>query len=265
MPPERGLLPGGLRRALATTCFGRRIYYIPEVDSTNRLAAELAGYGEAEGTLVITEFQNAGRGQQQRRWLSPPHRNLLFSLILRPHVSSRELLPITLAFAVTAAEVLSGFVGERLEVKWPNDVIAATGKLGGILAESSSKAGRASYVIVGIGLNINLRPGELPRGVEYPAASCRSLTGRDHDRIKVLAALLGALEPAYQRFVADGFAPFVAPYGDRLSLREREVELDTGGGSLRGTVTGVGDDGGLIIRTGAGVEQVVYEGRVRRI
>ena len=68
MPAESFLLPNDIRRALSTRWLGRRVYCTPEVDSTNRLAADLAGAGEKEGTLVIADYQTAGRGQQRNRW-----------------------------------------------------------------------------------------------------------------------------------------------------------------------------------------------------
>ncbi|MFQ5511807.1 MAG: biotin--[acetyl-CoA-carboxylase] ligase [Candidatus Krumholzibacteriia bacterium] len=262
MAADRGLLPADIQRALSTDSLGRRVYYLPEVDSTNRLAAALAGCGEAEGTLVVTDFQSAGRGRGQNRWISPRGRNLLFSVVLRPRLQTRELLPVTLAFAVTVAEALSRFAGEGLQVKWPNDIVSSGGKIGGLLAESVSKSGRASYVVAGIGVNVNMRAREVPENPGQPVASCHSLTGEEHDRIAVLASLLAALEPAYGRFVKDGFAPFVQSYGERLALRGSTVEMQDGGRGIRGRITGVRDDGGLALRTGDGRERVVYGGRI---
>ncbi len=265
MPAESFLLPNDIRRALSTRWLGRRVYCTPEVDSTNRLAADLAGAGEKEGTLVIADYQTAGRGQQRNRWSSPRGRGLLFSLILQPRMQSQEVLPVTLTFALTAAEILSGVTGEEMQVKWPNDIVSSSGKIGGILAESSSRSGLTSHLVLGIGLNINTRSHELPVNVEYPAASCRGVTGTEHDRLAILVRLLASLEPAYERFVERGFGPFVNRYRDRMWRRDGDVEVDDNGRTLRGRIQGVHQDGGLILRMGRGRQQIVYGRRVRKV
>lgn len=265
MPAEAFLLPNDIRRALSTRWLGRRVYCTPEVDSTNRLAADLAGDGEREGTLVIADYQTAGRGQQRNRWLCPRGRGLLFSLILQPRMQSQEVLPITLIFALTVAETLSGVTGEEMQVKWPNDIVSSLGKIGGILAESSSRSGLTSHLVLGIGLNINIRSQELPATADYPATSCLGVTGTDHDRLAILVQLLGSFEPVYERFVERGFGPFVNRYRDRMWRLDGDVEVDESGRTLRGRMQGVHQDGGLILRTGRGREQIVYGRRVREV
>ena len=81
-PRATDLLPGEIRARLETRLFGRRVYYLPETDSTNRVASELARAGESHGSLVVADHQTGGRGRRDRRWESPAGRNLLFSLIL---------------------------------------------------------------------------------------------------------------------------------------------------------------------------------------
>ena len=264
MPGKSFLLPNDIRTALSTRWMGRRVYCLPEVDSTNRLAADLAVAGEREGTLVVADYQNAGRGQQRNRWLSPRGRGLLFSLILRPRMQSQQVLPVTLTFALTVAETLSKVTGEEMQVKWPNDVVSPSGKIGGILAEISSRSGQTSHLVLGIGLNINTRSHELPATVDYPAASCLGAAGTDHDRLAILVRLLACLEPVYERFVERGFGPFVSRYRDRMWHGDGEVEVDDSGRTLRGRIQGVHQDGGLILRTGRGKEQIVYGRRVRK-
>lgn len=258
------LLPADIRRGLETTWLGRRIYYVCEVDSTNRLAAELARGGEAHGTMVITDYQTAGRGRHDRRWLSPPGRDLVFSLILRPGLPSSELLPITLAFSLQIADALTSLLGSSFLVKWPNDVMSPAGKIGGILAESSSKAGRALYVVVGIGINVNLSPDEISEKLPLPAASCYSLTGTEWDRVAVLDAVLHDLESAYDRFTAKGFATLIEPYNARHALHGGTVEFERAGKTIRATVAGVRDDGGLTVNVGSDTV-VLYDEEITQV
>ena len=248
MSADEQLLPREIHKLLKTGSFARRIYYLPEVDSTNRIAKQFAKNGEQHGTLVIAGFQTAGRGRRARRWVSPPHRNLLFSLILRPAVSSSAALTLTLAFSLTIAETLSELLGVDLKVKWPNDVVSSAGKICGLLSESSSSAGRASFVVVGIGINVNVRGTEMPRGLG--AVSCYSLTGVEHDRKVVLLTLIPRLEEAYGLFLARGFKPFVKRYVARLSLLDKRLKYGGCGRQVTGEAVDVRDDGALVIRSG---------------
>jgi len=102
-----GPLPADVQRRLATAYFGRRYYFYPETDSTNDIAMTLAAEGEAEGTVVATDYQRRGRGRRSRAWHSPPHSNLLFSFILRPRSDAREALPVTLVVATAVSVTLN--------------------------------------------------------------------------------------------------------------------------------------------------------------
>jgi BirA family biotin operon repressor/biotin-[acetyl-CoA-carboxylase] ligase len=260
MGVESEMLPRGIQAILETTSFGRRMYYLPSVDSTNRLAKELATQGEREGAVVLADFQSAGRGRRRRRWISPPGSGLLFSLIVRPERSPVDTLAMTLTFSLAIADALSERLGQELGVKWPNDVVSPKGKICGILSESSSRAGRLSFVVVGVGVNVNTAPDELP--ADIAAASCYSLTGTTHDRQRLLARLLGELERTYQSFLGAGFTPFVGRYKERLSVINRTVEFGSGDRRSSGEVLDVRDDGGLVILTDDGGPVVLYDEEV---
>lgn len=240
------LLPRSVQQALVTEVFGRRMYYLCEVDSTNRLAKTLAALGEAEGTVVATDFQTHGRGRRDHHWFSAPSENLLFSLILRPTASPAEVLPLTLAFSVAIADMLSERLQRKILVKWPNDIVTGDGKLGGILAEGSTRAGRLDYVVAGVGINVNMKAQRFPDGTD--AVSCASLSGQPHDRAELLALLLSRLEQMYREFAAGGFARIAPHYNSRLALRGRRVEFVRGGRGRSGEVIGVEHDGALAVR-----------------
>jgi BirA family biotin operon repressor/biotin-[acetyl-CoA-carboxylase] ligase len=226
------------------------MYFLRKIDSTNRLAKNLAEQGECAGTVVIADFQTAGRGRRERRWVSPAGDNLLFSLILRPDASPLALLPLSLAISLAIADGLGELLDTDVQVKWPNDVVTSQGKICGILSESSTGAGRMAYVIVGIGINVNMTPEQFPDGA--PAASCLSLGGTVYERADVLADTLNRLEPVYGEFMSSGFAPLVERYKSRLSLMHRTVRFERDKRFSLGEVSDVQHDGGLVIRTGDG-------------
>lgn len=127
------------------------------VDSTQRVARELADSGAPHGTAVRAEAQSQGRGRQGRRWESPPGDNLLLSVVLRPPGPLHEAPLLSLGAAAGLA------VAFGLRVKWPNDLVVPDGrKVGGLLAELETAGGRIAYVVLGLGLNVNAAPPELP-------------------------------------------------------------------------------------------------------
>lgn len=262
MPREPDLLPRAFLDGLGTAWLGRRVYYLVEVDSTNRLAVQLARAGERHGTMVITDYQRAGRGRGTRRWLSPPGRNLLFSLIFKPERSSRDLLPLTLVFGLSVAETLSDILGEAFTVKWPNDVVTGSRKICGVLAEGSTASRRASFVVVGLGVNVNQSEDEFEGSLVDRATSCLAVVGKRLDRTNLLRLLLGGLESVSQRFFDRGFAPFREPYEARMSTMGTQVAYRRGGKTAKGTVVGVAIDGALRVRTGS-EEVVLYNETVR--
>jgi BirA family biotin operon repressor/biotin-[acetyl-CoA-carboxylase] ligase len=242
------LLPSRVRPHLATASLGRRIYYYPETGSTNDVAVTLARGGEAEGTIVVTDYQRLGRGRQGREWQAPRGRDLLVSVILRPPGEPRSVLPVTLALSLALSAGLSRATGLEVGVKWPNDLVTVDGKLGGILAEATHAPGGAGFVVVGFGINVNAGSEEMPGGLRLPAVSCRSLTGETLDRAPLLADLLGMMEVYYRRFCADGFGPLVSAYEERMLHRGRPVRFVRDGTEHVADVAGVEEDGALRVR-----------------
>lgn len=242
-----GPLPPDLQRRLATAYVGRRYYFYPETDSTNDVAMTLANAGEAEGTVVAADYQRRGRGRRLHAWHSPPHTNLMFSIILRPRGDAREALPVTLVVATALSVTLTKLLDRDLLVKWPNDIVTADGKkIAGILAESASSGGALAHAVVGTGLNVNVA--EFPAELAATATSCRILTGVEWDRADMLADVLGTIEAYYDRFVRDGFAALSSSYQARLVQAGKRVEFERGGVRTTGQVQGIARDGALVVR-----------------
>ncbi len=243
-----GPLPAELQRYLVTDRLGRRVYLYPETDSTNDVALALARSGEPEGTLVVTDHQRRGRGRRSHTWTSPPGKDILGSLILRPPCETREVLAVTLVVATGIAVALSRLLDADHRVKWPNDVLSPGGKIAGILAESSVSAGRVEYVVVGFGINVNSESRDWPEAWRASASSCRLLNGVPWDRALVLADVLGTVEAWYDRFRRDGFAPLMGAYEQRLVQLGRAVAFERGGERWTGVATGVATDGALRVQ-----------------
>jgi BirA family biotin operon repressor/biotin-[acetyl-CoA-carboxylase] ligase len=224
------------------TRLGRPRLHLRSVDSTNARARELAAAGASHGTLVTAHEQTAGRGRQGRTWAAPPGRALIASLVLR---DPPRLLPLAAAAAV--ADV----AGPDARVKWPNDVLVgtpATRKVAGILAEGRPQEG---WAVLGIGLNVAVRPQDLPDELRDRAGSL----GRDPSELE---AVLGELLAALEHWTT-------APDSDVLeAIRARDALL---GRTVRwaggeGVGAGIDDAGRLVVRRPDGSHDALDAGEV---
>jgi BirA family biotin operon repressor/biotin-[acetyl-CoA-carboxylase] ligase len=232
--------------------------------STNDLARRLAVAGAPTGTLVLAEEQRAGRGRGLNAWSSPPGVGLWASLVVRGLTPTDVgLLPIRVAVAV--ADALDPWAGDRLRVKWPNDLIIDDRKLGGILCEASWEGHRLDHVIVGIGVNLLQAPNEFPDALRDSATSLRAAIGRSLSRFDVATALLGALRPLVIDPILADPEDLVKRFAGRDHLRGRMVEIrDAGTGRLlaAGRARSIDVDGGLLIESRDGFD-IVRSGTVR--
>lgn len=215
--------------------------------STNDRARDLAAAG-ASDVVVIADRQTAGRGRQDREWVSPPG-GIWLSLLVRPDLRGDRVPLLTFAAAVAVVEAV-GLVGVDAGIKWPNDVLVETDggerKLGGILTEASMVDGSLEWAVVGVGLNANVDVDALPAG----STSLGGLVGAV-DRTAVTESFL----TAFDRLRDDPEATLSAWRRDAVTIG-RNVRVTTGSGSVEGIATGVDDAGRLLVDTGDGVEPV---------
>ena len=230
---------------------GRKIIVKDEVASTNDLAKSLANEGEEEGLVITARTQMAGRGRMGRTW-SSPEGGLYLSVLLRPKVAVHDMLRMTVLACVPVAETIEEASGCRTTVKWPNDVEIHGRKVAGLLVESASKGGEIAYLVLGIGINLNIEPGSL--GVPE-ATSVSTCAGKPIDREAFLNILLYRLDTFYASFLKGTFE--MAEYNKRSSIIASEVEAEMGGTTIIGKATGVDITGALTI--------VAQDGSVHRL
>ncbi len=265
-------LPAEIRRFLRTQLLGSAIDYRRSTSSTNLDAGHLASEGAPEGLLVVADSQTAGRGRMMRTWHSPPGRNLYLSLVLRPSVVPGQVPQLAIIAAVALVEALDAFLGGgadpggsdhgwvRLGIKWPNDIHADARKLAGILCSMQAEPDRVRHVVLGLGLNVNMLSEEFPPELAGTATSLRILSGRKLSRPRLCSVFLNHFEPIYTTWQTEGLAPFLPALRKRSVLTGSRVRVEGLAGSVEGLVTGLGEDGALLLRTAAGTEQRVYAG-----
>jgi BirA family transcriptional regulator, biotin operon repressor / biotin---[acetyl-CoA-carboxylase] ligase len=242
-----------IQRALSTKALGRTLHVMQEVASTNTAAATLAHDDAPHGTVVVAESQTAGRGRLGRHWHSPEGKNLYCSILLSamPERKQQPLwlswVPLIAALAVSrAVQTVAG--GLKPSVKWPNDILAGNRKLGGVLCESSGIGTDHANVIVGIGLNVNVRRDEFPEELREIATSLAIEAGHPCDRAALLAALLVELESRCESFLAGNHGDILDEYLLRCSTIGRRVRIELAHGEhMDGTADSIRPDGSLRI------------------
>lgn len=226
-------------------------------DSTNADVAAAAGRGAAEGFTVVAERQMGGRGRLDRSWESPARAGLLLSVLLRPDVPAARLPLLPLLAGVAVVEAVRAVGQVEAVLKWPNDVLVAGRKLGGILAERTADGG----VVVGVGLNVTTRADELP----VDTATSLALAGGCTDREPLAKEVLRSVRRRYVAFLAaGGAAEAVLPgYREVCETIGRRVRVHLpSGAAVAGLAVAVTDDGMLLVRDDHGEERAWSVGDV---
>lgn len=253
------LLPEEIRAGLKTSLFGRQIVYCRELSSTQDAAKVLAVQGAAEGTAVIAETQVAGRGRIGRVWASPPG-GIYLSLILRPEIKPADALCLLLVAGVAVALAIEQLTGLKPRLKWPNDIIIAGRKAGGILAEMNAEIDRLNYIVIGIGVNVNTE--SFPDEIKGLATSLRIAGGEEVSRLKLVREILWQLELFYRIFQESGFETIRERWKGLSNTLGSWVSIMSGGQQQEGAALDIDHDGALIIKQADGIFTRVIAGEL---
>ena len=245
--PDR-LYSAELGAGLATRWLAHSIEWHDKIDSTNRVAADRAREGAAHGTAIVAEGQTAGRGRLGRAFYSPLHQSLYVSFVLRPEIDTRAAPTTILAAAVAVAETVAEELGdpERVEIKWPNDVLVDGRKTSGILMEMASEATRVRHLVLGIGVNLNVDPAVFPEEFRATATSVGAAAGRPIDRIDFARRLFCTLESVLDSHTAAGFSALRKRFDRFYRMAGRTVHVtEIGGEPVAGIALTPDADGAL--------------------
>jgi BirA family biotin operon repressor/biotin-[acetyl-CoA-carboxylase] ligase len=256
------LLPSEIKPLLTTKLIGKTIHYFHSVDSTNSKAYQLALAGAEEGEVVIAESQVKGKGRLGRHWLSPPFLNLYFSVILRPSIPPNQASLITLMAAVATADAIQNYSGLLPRIKWPNDILLRDRKVAGLLNEIHSEMDRVHFVILGIGINLNMEGKTFPKEIRSLATSLKQEMGQTISRKVFLQSLLEELERWYDIFLKEGGAAILEAWRDRARIMGKRVKVTSFGETLSGIAIDVDSDGALILKMRDGKQNRIVAGDV---
>jgi len=235
-----------IRALLARALIGHRIDYLAEVGSTNVYAVDLAKKGAPEGTVVIADSQASGRGRLNRVWQSPPGRNMYATILVRPRIALAESPRLTLAAGIAVAETILEYCPDGVRLKWPNDVQIRGRKVCGILTEMQGGPVQPDFIVVGIGVNINIKRREFHEDIREIATSVCEESGSDIDRTDFIVRLLGKFECWYRIFLAGDFEAIRRRWLQLSDMVGRQVRIALGDKTEFGKVLGINEGGALL-------------------
>ncbi len=236
-----------------------KIIYKNVVDSTNDLAKKIARYGAANGTVIIAEEQTGGKGRLDRKFFSPRDKGLWFSIILRPNCLPNDAPKFTLMAAAAIACAMERF-NLRAEIKWPNDIMYDGRKLVGILTEMSAEVERVNFIVVGIGINVNVERNEFPENIRDVAASLSEMNGGNLNRAEFFYAVLEEFDRLFAQNDFGEVFKIWRKYNITLGRNINVVEADSGE-IFTGKAIDIAEDGALIVDIGGEVK-TFYAGDV---
>jgi BirA family biotin operon repressor/biotin-[acetyl-CoA-carboxylase] ligase len=258
--PDR-LMADDLMARLSNTVIGSRILVFQKTASTNDVVTKQGLDGVGEGVAVFAESQPAGRGRQGRTWQSPLGKGLWFSVLLRPAYGASAAGRVTVAASVAVAEALRAAAGVDARIKWPNDIIIHGKKIAGILTEWQQPTGKQPFAVLGIGIDVNCGPGDLPTDLQPIATSLLLETGASHDRAALAADLLRRLDALYRQSVHQ-FDAIISRWADLNSTLGRHLSVRVGTRSVEGFAQALDGDGALLVRRDNGQIERILSGDV---
>lgn len=240
---------------------GHTVIVKQETGSTNDDARELAESGADHGVVVIAERQKRGRGRKGRTWHSPPGRNLAFSVVLRLGLPAGDTGLVTIGAGVAVASALAELCNIPARIKWPNDVRVKGKKLAGILAEADGQ-NTIDYVVLGVGVNVNIEADEMPDDIREIATSLLIETKNQWPRVLVFKRIMEGLESIFGELESGNYKKVLEGWQGLAEAMGRRVRVETPGPVVTGTVMGIRDDGALRIKNDGGDEEIILAGDV---
>ncbi|WP_245747988.1 biotin--[acetyl-CoA-carboxylase] ligase [Methanolobus profundi] len=254
--------PVELKGLLKTSLVGSEINYYSVLESTNNTAREIAQKAP-EGTVIIAEKQNKGRGRLGTEWQSASG-GIWMSLILKPSIPLENVSRVTLVAGIAVTNALRNMDIDA-HIKWPNDVLIRGKKICGILTEVSAEVQKVDHVILGIGINANVKLSDLSEDIRRNSTSISNEMGKVIDRNRFVASLLYELEQQYIIFKTKKFIDIVDEWINLSDTIGRNVRVTTPNRIIEGKAVGITEKGALVILDGNHERHEIIAGNCRYI
>lgn len=253
-------LPKEIERLLLNNSIAKEIIYFNSIDSTNSYAKKEANKLQ-HGTIILAEQQIAGRGRRGREWLSPKGTGIWMSLVLKPNIPPREGIKMTQIAAAAVCESIRDLTGLDALIKWPNDVVINNKKVCGILTEMAGELNEINYIVVGIGINVNME--NFPDEIKTIATSLFIESDKKIDRKDLVVNILKKFEELYKQYIKnldlDETLSIIRRYSAILGKNIRIIQ-----GKLETKVKAIdiNEEGLLLVEMEDGNEELISSGEV---
>ncbi|MDY4669287.1 MAG: biotin--[acetyl-CoA-carboxylase] ligase [Oliverpabstia sp.] len=255
-----------IKSRLTTKWAGQEVYFQGEMDSTNTQAKRLAEEGAVSGTLVVTDCQSKGKGRRGRIWESPRGSSVYMTLLMRPDILPQRASMLTLVMGLSVAQAVQKLLDsekstQKVQIKWPNDVVLNRKKLVGILTEMSAQIDYIEYLVIGVGINVNTR--EFPEELQDKATSLWAELGHSVNRAELIAQIMKTFEENYLIFEkTQDLSGLMKEYEAVSANYQKPVKVLEPGKEYTGIARGINEMGELLVeREDHRIEQV-YAGEV---
>lgn len=247
---------------LNTTFLGKEIHVFQELGSTNDLAKELALQGAPSGTAVLANRQTKGRGRMGRPFVSPPGVGIYLSILLRPTLPPFRLPIITLASGVAVAKAIWKVTQLKISLKWPNDLLLKEKKAGGILTEGKIEDNKMSFLVIGIGLNVNTEMSQFPDDLLPLVTSLRIEKGQLCSRVDIVREILRQMEETYLQLETGQEEAILKDWSAISATLGKWIRVSSPTGLMEGLAERVDEKGALILQKKDGETVRVTAGEV---
>jgi BirA family biotin operon repressor/biotin-[acetyl-CoA-carboxylase] ligase len=244
---------------LDTDVIGRNFIYSEEVESTNSVLLDPQFDMDLDGTVILAERQLGGRGRRDRKWYSAKDQNLTFSILLKRKFDEKKVNLINFASALSVAFSLENLYQIRVNLKWPNDVLAGQDKIAGILLESTIKGSRMNKLVIGIGLNVNQTI--FQGSFNIPPTSVKKILDQDVSRERLLSEILNNFEDLLQRVHSDPQS-ILEDWKSRCRMIGELVSIQDENFSKVGVFEDVDEEGFLLLRVNRDTLEKIHFGDV---
>lgn len=247
---------------LKTKFIGRKIIHFDDIGSTNSKAKELALSGTEDGTVIIAEEQTMGKGRLGRNFISPKGKGIWMSIILKPDINP---LNVSMVTQIGAAAINKAFRELKIDtfIKWPNDILLNKKKFCGILTEMSAELTKVNFIVMGIGINVNVDENDFTKEVKETATSIKIETGKRVDRKEIVSRILNNFEELYEDFIErEDIQRTIDICRENSILMGREIRVIKRGNSINAKVLDIDDKGELVVQYEDGKVENLISGEI---
>lgn len=224
-----------------------------ELPSTNEHLKELVKKNLSEGVVIIAETQSNGKGRKQRQWISTKG-GLYFSVLLRPPLPPQKAMLATMATSIAMTKAIRETTGIQVRIKWPNDLLYEGNKICGVLTELSAEMDQITYMIIGVGINVN---NMIPEELSSFATTLQAIGGKKISLTDLLTSSLSNLDIWYdhvkkgqQKLIFNTWLEYTDTIGKTVQIRDTTS-------TITGLAKGITENGGLILETKEGIKHIV--------